>query len=179
MKNNRYIPTKNYVITLLIVIGSILLALYIFSWYQAFKKEQYAKSYLVSNNIVSNEITSIEELTSVLSETPNDYFLMISYTQDKDTYELEKDIAKIIEDYELKNYFYYFNISDINNDDNYINDINKALNLKDNQVTKVPTIIFFQNKTVGKDGIIKRDDLKIMDAGDFQKLLDINNIIKP
>ena len=71
---------------------------------------------------------------------------------------------------------YYLNITSIKDEEDYIDQINKALSLEEIKVTNVPTIIYYkEGKAVD---IISREDDNIMNVGDFQKLLDINNIEK-
>ena len=80
MKSERYVPFKNYLIAGLIVVGSILLVLYGFSWYQAYQKHLYAKSYLIKSNTISKEIKNKTEFDNALKESENEYFIYISYT---------------------------------------------------------------------------------------------------
>ena len=178
MKNDRYIPVKNYIIAGLIVVGSILLVLYGFSWYRAYQKHLYSKSYLVKNSIITKEIKSKTEFDNVLKESGNEYFVLISYTGSKDTYKLEKDLKKVITDYNIEDYFYYYNVTDLKKDKNYIDEINNSLKEFDVKIKNVPTIIYVNNNTITKSGIINRDDKNMMTAGDFQKLLDLNQIEK-
>ena len=178
MKNDRYIPVKNYIIAGLIVVGSILLVLYGFSWYRAYQKHLYSKSYLVKNSIITKEIKSKTEFDNVLKESGNEYFVLISYTGSKDTYKLEKDLKKVITDYNIEDYFYYYNVTDLKKDKNYIDEINNSLKEFDVKIKNVPTIIYVNNNAITKSGIINRDDKNMMTAGDFQKLLDLNQIEK-
>lgn len=179
MKNTRYIPLKNYIILGLIGIGTILLVVYIFSWYHAYEDNLYKESYLLKNNVITKEITSLSELKTVLKETPNEYFILINYTGNKDTYKLEKKLKKVIKKYELNDEFYYLNVTDIIKDDNYLDQINNALDLDGVKIKNVPTIIYVSDNTITQDNIISREDKKIMDVSDFQKLLDINEINEP
>ena len=178
MKNDRYIPAKNYIIAGLIVVGSILLVLYGFSWYRAYQKHLYSKSYLVKNGVITKEIKSKTEFDNVLKESGNEYFVLISYTGSKDTYKLEKDLKKVITDYNIEDYFYYYNVTDLKKDKDYIDEINNSLKEFDVKIKNVPTIIYINNNTITNSGIINRDDKNMMTAGDFQKLLDLNQIEK-
>ena len=54
-KNERYIPTKNYIIAFGVVIGILLLVWYCFAWYKVYKEDKVSTSYLIKNNIISNE----------------------------------------------------------------------------------------------------------------------------
>ena len=107
-KNEKKIAPKRYVIALVLFIGVILLTIYIFKWYQVFNEKKITKSYLVSSHVISNEINSIDELSSVFTEAPSEYFLYIGYTNDKNVYDMEVGLKKIIRKYELQDQFYYF-----------------------------------------------------------------------
>ena len=178
MKSNRYVPLKNYLIVFGLAIGSILLVIYGFSWYKAYQKHLYSKSYLVKNSIITKEINNKKEFDNVLNENGNEYFILISYTDSKDTYNMEKSLKKIINKYNLSDSFYYYNVTDIKDNKDYLDEINNSLSIFDVKIKQVPTIIYVNNNTVTKSGIITRDDKNMMDAGDFQKLLDINEIEK-
>ena len=91
---------------------------------------------------------------------------------------MEKDLAKLIKKYDLSENFYYIDITDIKDTEGYIDKLNKSLGLTDIKITQVPTIIYFKDNEVLKNGIIERKDDKLMTANDFQKLLDLNNIEK-
>ena len=70
----------------------------------------------------------------------------------------------------------FLSISEINN---YLDQINNALDLDGVKIKNVPTIIYVSDNTITQDNIISREDKKIMDVSDFQKLLDINEINEP
>ena len=83
---------------------------------------------------------------------------------------MEKELKKVINKYELNDQIYYLNVTEIKEKDDYIDKINKSLNLEE-KVTQVPTIIYIKEGKVVD--IIKRSDDNMMNVGDFQKLLDI------
>ena len=91
---------------------------------------------------------------------------------------MEKELAKIIKKYNIANQFYYLNVTEIKDNDDYIDEINRSLSLRDEKIIRVPTIIYYKDGEVVNDGIITRSDNKMMTAADFQKLLDANNIEK-
>ena len=173
-KNERFVPTKNYLIALLVVVIAIALTLYGFQWYKVIEENRISTSYLVKEKVISQEINELKMIEEVFSEVPDSYFLYISYTGDKQIYKMEKELAALIKDYNLYDSFYYLDVTNIKDKDNYIEDINKALNLEDIKVTKVPTVIYF------KDGkavdITAPEGNNIMSVGDLQKLLDVNKI---
>ena len=55
-KSDRYVSPKNYFYAFLILIGGILLALYVFEWYQVKKEEKLMTSYLISSNTIESNI---------------------------------------------------------------------------------------------------------------------------
>ncbi len=175
-KNERFVPIKNYVVVVLVIIGIIALVLYGFSWHKVIQENRVSTSYLIKSKVISNEMQSIEELKDVFSEAPSDYYLYISYTGSQEIYDMEKELTALINEYKIGEQFYYLNVTDVKNEKDYINKINEALGLKDKKVINVPTIIYF------KDGkavdIIKKDGNNIMNIGDFQKLLDVNKVDK-
>ena len=152
----------------------ILLTLYGFAWYNVLRENRVSTSYLVKEKIISNEIQSLEEVSDVFSEAPNSYFIYISYTGSEEIYNMEKGLKKVINKYELNDKIYYLNVTTIKEQEDYIDDINKALNLDKKKVKKVPTIVYIKDGEVVD--IITRSDDNIMNVGDFEKLLDVNNV---
>lgn len=175
-KNERYIPIKNYVLAAVIVVVMILLTLYGFEWYKVLKENKVSTSYLVKEKIISNEINGLAEVNDVFSEAPTNYYLYISYTGSEEIYNMEKDLKEIINEYSLNDSMYFLNVSDIKDEDNYIDQINEALNLEDQKVKKVPTIIYYNDGKVVD--IVERLDDNIMNVGDFEKLLETNKVAK-
>lgn len=175
-KNERYIPLKNYVLAAVIVVVIIALTIYGFAWYKVLQENKVSTSYLVKEKVISNEIQSLEEVSAVFSEPLDTYFLYISYTGSEEIYNMEKDLEKIINEYELNDKMYYLNVTSIKEEDNYLKKINDALSLEEGTVKSIPTIIYFyEGKVVD---IIDRNDNNMMNVGDFQKLLDVNQVTK-
>lgn len=178
-KNERFIPIKNYVIAVLIVVVMVLLTWYAFEWYNVYKENKVSISYLMKNKVLSKEINSLNEVNDVFSEAPASYFIYVSYTGDEKIYEMEKELGDLIKEYKLEDSMYFLNVTDIKNESNYIDKINNALSLEeDDKIEQVPTILYFKDGTIASSGSIKKEDNNLMNAGDFQKLLDINNISK-
>ena len=177
-KNERYIPTKNYIIAFGVVIGILLLVCYCFAWYKVYKEDKVSTSYLIKNNIISNEIKDLNEIVDVFSEAPDEYYVYVSYTGDEEIFAMEKELAKIIKKYNIADQFYYLNVTGIKDNSDYVNDINRALSLRNEKIIRIPTIIYYKDGEVVKDGIISRKDNKMMTSADFQKILDKNNVKK-
>ncbi len=175
-KNERYVPLKNYVLAVVIVVVMFLLTWYGFAWYKVLKENRIATSYLVKEKIISNEIKDLKEVSAVFSEAPSTYYIYVSYTGSEEIYNMEKDLKDLINDYNLNDSMYYLNVTDIKDDKDYLNKINESLNLESKKVESVPTVIYYKDGKV--IDIIKRNDDNIMNVGDFQKLLDINKVAK-
>ena len=89
---------------------------------------------------------------------------------------LEKDLKSLIKQYKLKDKFYYVNLDGLKDNANKISAVNELLGLTEVQVTKVPTIIYVTNGEIKKGNIIMRLDDNLFEKGDFQQLLDINDL---
>ena len=174
-KKVKNIPVKNYYMVIFIIIAVILATLYIFKMYEVKKAEKYQESYLITSETVSLEINDLNEINQVFMEAPETYFVYIGYTKDENVYNFEKELKPIIEEYGLKDVFYYIDATNLKEEDNYLDKLNDSLNLKEDKLDKIPAIIYFNNDTYE---IVKRDDDNMIKAADLGKLLDINNIEK-
>ena len=177
-KNERYIPTKNYVIAIVLVIAAIFLTWYGFAWNKVRQENKVSVSYFVKNNIISKEITSLDEISSITQEAPERYLVYISYTGSEEIYNLEKELTPIIKDYQLNDYIYFIDVTSIKEDKDYIDKLNEQLGLEEVKITNIPTILYFVDGKVSKSGIITTADGNLMTKSDFQKFLDVNKIEK-
>lgn len=160
---------KKYIIMLIIVLGIIFLFLYFYKWYEVKQDEKYLQSYLMETNTINLEMNETKEIHQVLSETANYYFIYISYTEDKNIYEFEKKLKPLIDEYDIQNNFYYLNITDIKKTNkNYKKDIAKELDVDENDISKIPSILYFKDNKLVKSGIST--------AKDFENLLEKENV---
>ena len=161
---------KKYFVGLCIILAIIFLALYFYKWHTVREQEKYFNSYLISTNTISLEMNDIDEIRSVLSETPNYYFLYISYTGDEDVYTLEEELKPLIDEYQLQNNFYFLNVTDFKDTNtNYKNDIADELDIDRSIIAKVPIILYF------KDGELATTH-GIFTAAEFEDLLETQDI---
>jgi hypothetical protein len=174
-ENERFIPLKNYFLAIGLVVAAVLLTLYGFAWYNVLKEGKVAQSYLVKEKVISSEIQNLDEVEAIFAEVPDEYFIYVSYTGSEEVYNMEKDLKKVINKYELNDQFYYLNVTSIKDNKDYLDSINKSLNLDEN-IKQVPTIIYVKEGKVVD--IIERSDDNMMNVGDFQKLLDIFYVTK-
>ena len=161
---------KKYFTLLCIILAIIFLALYFHRWNTVKEQEKYYNSYLISTNTISLEMNDIDEIQSVLSETPSYYFLYISYTGDEDVYHLEEDLKPLIDEYQLQNNFYFLNVTDFKDTNkNYKDDIAQELGIDASIISDVPIILYFQ------DGELATSK-GIFTAEQFEDLLETKDI---
>ncbi len=168
-ENNEKSSNKNIIIIVLVVLAIILVILFIYRFQKISDKSKYSTSYLLDSKTVSLEIKNLEEVSSILTESPTEYFILISYTGDEDTYDLEVGLKDIIDEYNLSDSFYYLNVDSIKNEDNYITRLNNTFNT--DVITKVPVILYYKDGSIIDK--VERIDDNCIKAADFQKLLDI------
>lgn len=161
--------TKNIMIICGVILVLLLVIIYCKNVNNAKETEKLSKSYLLNSGTVSLEIKNLDEVKQILAESPTEYFVLINYTGNKDAYNLETGLKRIIDKYKLNDSFYYLNIKDIMNEDNYINRLNNAFNT--DKIKKVPVILYFKNGKV-VDTVVRNDN-NMINASDFQHLLDI------
>ena len=134
---------KNDILMLLMFIAVVLIALYLFKWYQVKSDEKVSKSYLIKNNLVTNSVTTFEELDDVLTENSSRLILYISYRNSHKIYNIEKKYKDLFQDYNLQEIFTLFDITNIKEDNkNYNKLINDFLDIN---VTGYPVVIYFEN----------------------------------
>ncbi|MCM1052382.1 MAG: hypothetical protein NC483_00170 [Ruminococcus sp.] len=161
MNNSKNQSLKKALIFLLSIIVIGFLALYIYKWIDVKEQSKYIKSYLIDTNTINLEMTDINEISSVLSETASDYYIYISYTKDKNIYEFEKKLKPLIDKYNLQNNFYYLNITDIKeNDTKYKEKITKELGIETKTLNKLPVILYYQNGKIIRSNIHTINDFK-------------------
>ncbi len=163
------ISRKTIYIIIAIILVIAIVGIYIYRIQAMREEEKLSTSYLLSSGTVSLEIKNLDEVSQILSEPPTEYFVLITYTGNEDTYDLETGIKPIIDDYKLSDSFYYLNIESIMDSDNYLTRLNNAFNT--DEITTVPIILYYRDGELVDT--VTRDDANVINAGDFQKLLDI------
>ena len=140
MKN---IPLKNYLILLLVSLGTALLVFYLRSWYNA------SIEYYQNNSIMSEYLAEIksDEINSFVIDNPD---VVIYYASAKDTSikSFEKSLKKLMEHYEIKDDVIYIDSSKIEND-SFISKLNDVSDKKIN-VISIPNLIYIKDGRVNK-----------------------------
>lgn len=151
----------------------IFLIWYIISWKNVKKEEKLMNSYLITSNTLSVEIKDLSETIQVLKESPSEYFVYISYTNDEKIFNFEKKLKKLIDNYNLKDEFYFVNVTNIKDDENFYSEINDTFNTK--LINNIPSILHFKNNELKK--VIYNKDLN-KTYTDFENLLKENEFDK-
>ena len=165
-KSNKYFATKKIYTIIFLCLSILLIAWYVISWHQVKTEEKLLSSYLITTNTLNNEIKDLKEIEQILTESPTRYFIYISYTQDESIYKLEKKLNNIIDNYGIKDEFYYINVTSELENTNLINDLNKKFATQ--SIENIPCILYFEN------GVLKEtllDKNKVFNYSKFEKLL--------
>ena len=118
-KNERFIPLKNYIIAIGLVVVIIALTWYGFAWYKIKEEQKVSESYLAKEKVIFKEL-DLDEVSAVFSEPPAEYFIYVSYTGDKEIYNMEKELKSLIQEYNLNENMYFLNVTSTKKEDNYI-----------------------------------------------------------
>jgi len=171
-KSFKKIPSKNYLYAILILLGGIILSLYIFEWISVKKEERLMTSYLIRSNTINSSIEDLNSLPQILTETSSSYFIYLSYTGSEDIYDFEKELKRVIDNYNLSDSFYYVNLTKIKEENkNYISDINKKLKI--NSLDNVPAIIYVRNGKIENSNVLDGINDTRLKIADLENLLDI------
>ena len=157
-------PLKNYVIAILVVLLVIFITFYIFSWFKVYEQREMKSPFTG----FCSEL-QYNELENSLVETPNSYFIYISYTNDKMAYKLEKKVKRIIVDNDLQSKIYYLNVTNEKGNEDFINNLNTLLNLTDKKLTNIPAIIYFNSGKV--IDVINSKEHKVFDIKELNELI--------
>lgn len=151
----------------------IFLIWYIISWKNVKQEEKLMNSYLITSNTLSVEIKDLSETVQVLKESPSEYFVYISYTNDEKIFNFEKKLKKLIDNYNLKDEFHFVNVTNIKDDENFYSEINDTFNTK--LINNIPCILHFKNNELKK--VIYNKDLN-KTYTNFENLLKENEFDK-
>ena len=164
----RKIPLINYLLILIMFLAVVLISIYVCAWYQYRKENGKKQSYLVQHNFVSNQVKSIQELKQVISESPNKLLVYITYHSNK-TYKIEKKLVTKLNDYDIDNNFYVFDVT-IQNEktSKFIDVLNDSLDIN---VTGFPVIIYYEDGQIVSYKKISsyKEIINILDKYDFDK----------
>ena len=172
-QDNKYFPYKNHLYLIIGIIVILLIGWYIASWLNIKNEEKLSASYLVKTNTITYSIDDLKEISSIFQESPSEYFVYISYTGEESVYKLEKRLKKVIDDYNLKDEFYYLDITSLKDDENTLNKLNKEFDT--DKIINYPCILYFKDGQI-KDIIVDKNN--VFDYNKFVNLLKDNTYEK-
>ena len=162
---------KNYYIGVVIALLIIFAILYYFKIYESAKLNKYKESYLLKSGTINLSINlavnELSEFSQVFSETPEGYFVFITYAEDEAEYKLETKLKPIIDDYGIKDVFYLVDTTNKKDDDEIYDTINDKLKLNKDKINSIPIIVYFSEK-----------DYHIIDPNKLENFLKKNNFEK-
>ena len=105
----REVPRKNYIYLFLILLGSLLLLLYIYTWYDAYNENR------LNTSIMDKYLTVINynELDNYIIEN-KDAVIYVSILGNEDISKFEKKFKNLVSEHNLKNDILYLDISNDN-----------------------------------------------------------------
>lgn len=124
-------------------------------------KETYLSKYVL--NVQHNELNN----TNI--EFSSDTFVILSYSGDKDVYYLEKNLKKVIDNYNIIDNVVYVDMTTVDNKNEYLKFINEAIILENKNIKDIPAIIYYKD-TVPTNFIDSSEGL--INASNFAQLLD-------
>ena len=175
---NKELILKTIVIVSYTLIIAILIMGFVDSMVKTYTTSVEANApYIISSGAVDETMNVDLSLARLrFANLKGDYFVYLNYGSSTSAKSLEIGIKALIEQYNLKDKFYYINIDSLKNEEDEITKINEALGLQEALISKVPTIYYVNSDGILRiENIIARSDDNIMTIGDFQNLLDINN----
>ena len=160
----RYIPTKNYIIVLGLIVLILCACLAAFNIYKAFEENSIKTSPLSNNAVLYTDFkNSTKEINA-------DTFLVISYTRDVKVNKNEKLIAKSLKKQNLLDNVLYLDVTDYRDIEDVPEVINNNLKLEDKlKVKKLPALVFYKDGVATKT-VDSRNHL--LTADDFDQIID-------
>lgn len=135
----RKIPTKNYVIVLVIFALSLFLVFFLRDWYRSY--QEYEKTIPVLTNALSE--VRYNEIYNYIGDNQS-VIIYMGVADDDDCRELEAKFKKVIEERHLKNKIVYFNITDVEDKELLLKEFNDKYATGD-RISAYPAIILFED----------------------------------
>ena len=162
--SERVVPKRNYFMLVVMVVLVIAITFAVVNIASAIKNKK------VNNGYINKYVSELQykELTNYLVEPASNTFIYLTYTGDKNVYNLETKLKKLINNYELGSNFIYVNLTEEMNKSNFIEELNEKVKAE-GKISKLPVILYY------KDGILMEvleGENDLFTVGDFQKLLD-------
>ena len=162
MKDNKKIPTKNYVVVLVVFVLCIGCVFGIRVWYRNYTE------YSLTIPVISGKISEIklDEFDEFVT-AHDDFYLYIGTASNSNCRKIENKLVTLLEKRNIKDDTVYLNMSDESNNDELYDKLSKMGTIEKN--FKYPVFIIVRDNKIQDMVIKKNSTIKI---GDIEKLLD-------
>ena len=163
------IPLSNYLIAAIIIVWVVIIAYVGYELSRRHQENLYQEGYFIHEKIDIKKL-SLTQSIKILQDQKETTFILFNYRGYEETYQLEKDLWKIMNDYHIAKNFYYVDLTDENGTLNC--DMTCVLNTSFHitNFKNVPAVAYYANGTL--IDVAQREDKKVLEAADFVKLLD-------
>lgn len=167
-KVDKKIPTKNYVILVILFLLTFLLTYYIYRWYSVYSDYQ-NNIPVIKDSLV--EITE-EEMEHYISDNPTTT-IYICTASDVNCRNFEKSFKKLVDQKSLKEYIAYVKLSD-EDSKNFIDRFNLNHPYKKSALSKYPALIYFEDGQISD--IIQETTSEKLTITDVKQFIKRNKI---
>lgn len=167
MNKVKKVTMKDWIEVFVLIVIVVCITFYLCSWYKNYKKES------MSTFVLDNLVTQIkyEELDPYLLEN-NDKYLYICVVDDNDCREFETEIKGIIEERQLNDSIVYLNLTEEENKEDVVKNINKKYGDK-KKINGYPAFIRIKDSKI--ISMVEKTNKKLTKKK-FEKFLDINEM---
>ncbi len=141
-EEKKVIPKKNYAIVGIIFVISIALAFFLRSWYMSY--QDYAKTIPVLKGVISE--VRYNEVHNYINDNQS-VIIYMGVADNEDCRNLELDLKKIIQTRHLKDKIVYFNITDVQDKELLLKELNDKY-VTGNKIYSYPAIMLFEDGKV-------------------------------
>lgn len=158
------IPSKNYIIVIIVTILVVLLMIFIRSFYLNYKSSKLSESIFSSQTVKQIHMDAFDFAIREVSDS----ILYVSYTGSNEIYSMEKKLYKELENNNLLDKIIYLDITKYTKGNKYINILKNKFPNIDNEINSAPMFIYI------KDGAAVEamsSEIKMIDYKTVNKLV--------
>ena len=158
MKNEglRVIPKKNYVILGIVILLTICLVYYFYTWSRLYNEVK------LNERILDNymEVINYNELEDYLIENP-DTVIYVSVLKNSTIRDFEKKFRRVLKNNEIDKKILYLDLTNDIDNKNLKNEMKKKYHINNLDITDVPLIMIIENGTLKTIYSIRYNDYDI------------------
>lgn len=135
------IPSKNYIIVIIVTILVVLLMIFIRSFYLNYKSSKLSESIFSSQTVKQIHMDDFDFAIREVSDS----ILYVSYTGSNEIYSMEKKLYKELENNNLLDKIIYLDITKYTKGNKYINILKNKFSNIDNEINSAPMFIYIKD----------------------------------